>query len=252
MAHTLSVNADYCATEPRVLYRDEDLLILSKPAGMLTTGIDTSSTLAEAAHQLDPKALRLHPTSRLDRQVSGIVTFARTPESNHLVLQARREGKYQRWYLGLCLGELTPEAGDWTWSIGIDPVDPKRRKAVTESDGTARAPKPARTTYRVMAQSPYMAACVLKPQTGRTHQLRVHAATAGVPLMGDALYHASKDVVLSDGRVCWAPRVMLHCARIHVVLRNGRDLTVALGIPEDIQRVWGLTDTRRLSPEHVL
>src|ERR1700755_3605750 len=94
-----------CMTDPdrdvRVLHRDAELLVLWKPAGLPTTSPDGRGCLTELAAQLDPAAPHLHASSRLDAEVTGIVTFARTTRAIEHLLEARRSGRYERFYLGL-------------------------------------------------------------------------------------------------------------------------------------------------------
>ncbi|HMI90366.1 MAG TPA: pseudouridine synthase, partial [Polyangiales bacterium] len=206
----------------RVLHRDAHLLVLEKPSGLPTTGPGSGRTLVDVAHELDPDAPRLHPSSRLDAEVSGIVTFARTPEATQHLLAARKAGRYLRGYLGISAAAPQPASGSWEHAIGIDPRDARKRRVVPVSSAGAR---PACSLYRVLAvvEAPDPAgdkgeerargrACALwlEPQTGRTHQLRVHAAHAGVALYGDRPYGGPQRLVLADGSVVTARRTLLH------------------------------------------
>jgi 23S rRNA pseudouridine1911/1915/1917 synthase len=90
----------------------------------------------------------------------------------------------------------------------------------------------------VQAQ-PSAAVLLLRPQTGRTHQLRVHAAAAGVPLLGDRHYGGAMRVVLPDGRVVRAARVILHCARLKLPsIGAGAPLTIDAPVPEDMRELF--------------
>ncbi|MCB9667540.1 MAG: RNA pseudouridine synthase [Myxococcales bacterium] len=243
MSEVLKVHAAHRLKEPFVVYRAADFLVLSKPAGMLSTGVDTSETLLDAAHRLDPEAVQLHATSRLDRQVSGLVTFARTDRGNRHLLLERAQGRYERRYLGLVLRSDAEIArhGRWTWPIGIDPNRPKQRRTWQEGEAPLPGLKPAETGYQIRATHASLSVLLLTPHTGRTHQLRLHAAAAGMPLLGDVPYGGKRDVVLCDGRVVGAARVMLHCMRISFTLNDGRDLVLSLGIPDDMQEIWRST-----------
>ncbi len=84
--------------EVEVVYRDAHLLVLNKPAGLATTSPGDGPCLFDVARQLDPTARRLHPLSRLDTQVTGLVAFARTPEANRVALAARRDCTLRRCY----------------------------------------------------------------------------------------------------------------------------------------------------------
>jgi 23S rRNA-/tRNA-specific pseudouridylate synthase len=194
---------------PEIIYHDGQLLIVHKPPGLPTTApTATEPCLAHWVRDRFPD-LRAHATSRLDSQVSGLVTFALTPEANRNLLDARRAGAYDRVYLGITIRAVSPDQGEWSWPISIDPRNPKRRVA-----GSGRGEREALTRYEVVARTPAATLLRLRPKTGRTHQLRVHAAEAGAPLFGDHLYRGERRKVLPGGSVVTARRVMLHCARV--------------------------------------
>src|SRR5690606_23370558 len=141
------------------------------------------------------------------------VTFARTERATHALLEARRAGAYERTYLALVGGVPDEASGRWTWTIAIDPRDVTRRIALREGERGERAQE-ASSRWERRADAAGCAALALFPETGRTHQLRVHCAAAGLPILGDTTYGGAPRVVLADGRVISARRVMLHCARV--------------------------------------
>jgi 23S rRNA-/tRNA-specific pseudouridylate synthase len=223
----------------RVLYRDEHLLVLDKPVGIATTAPAGGSSLFALAKELDRRAPQLHPLSRLDTQVTGIVAFARTAAVNHAALEARRAGRFERRYLGVTAHMPSAPSGRFTWSIGIHPNDPKKRVAL-EPDAPGLGVKAASTRYAVRASSGVLHALDLWPETGRTHQLRVHLSQAGSPLLGDVAYGGEKRLTLANGRIITGGRVMLHCAslRIPKLAPSGRALELDLVAPDDMRAVW--------------
>lgn len=230
------------AAEVRVLHRDADLLVLYKPAGLPTTSPDGRHCLTEVAARLDPRAPRLHASSRLDAEVTGLVTFARTTRAIERLLAARRAGQYERYYLGLATRPLDPASGELAWAIARDPRDPRKRVAVESGAEKKRGkeqPQAARTRYRVLEAQPTAALLLLSPLTGRTHQLRVHVARAGAPLLGDRHYGGPTKITLADGRVVRAGRVMLHCASVRLPsFDQPAQLTLSAPIPEDFRSTW--------------
>ena len=216
---------------PRVIHRDEDLLVVCKPPGLPTTSPSDGPCLVRWVEETFPD-LRGHPTSRLDSAVTGLVTFALTKAANQRLLQARRNGTYGRVYFGITLRPLEPQQGVWTWPISIDPGNRKLRIA-----GSGRGERDARTRYEVAAKAPHGSMLRLIPETGRTHQLRVHAARADAPLFGDHAYGGERRVALPDGAVVTAPRVMLHCAEI--ALPWGSDVRrFEAPLPKDMRSTW--------------
>jgi 23S rRNA-/tRNA-specific pseudouridylate synthase len=224
-----------------IAYRDEDLLIVIKPAGIPTTSPDGKNCLVELVQALDPHAPRLHATSRLDAEVTGLVTFARTTLAIEELLLARRNGRYGRCYVALAPHAPAPPSGEWTGTIAHDLRDKRLRTiAGTEGAGTDDL-RAAATDYATAATVSLAVALHLRPRTGRTHQLRVHCAAAGLPLLGDTQYGGTARITAPNGRVVAARRVMLHCALLvlpSVTHRSRERIIVRAPIPADMSGVW--------------
>ncbi len=220
-------------TRITVLHRDEHWLVLDKPPGMATTAPapEGLGVLVDAARRICPKARHHHPLSRLDVEVSGAVAFALTDVALARAEQGRSLGRYARHYQGLAGGTLAQDQGVWTLPIGVDPRNPRRRT----TGPRARDPKDAETRFEVLRWAPGALWLDLRPRTGRTHQLRVHAAAAGVPLLGDGAYGGARMWVGADGAVTEVPRVMLHLA--WVALDDSFD-RVESPLPEDFRALW--------------
>lgn len=219
-------------TSPPCLFRDRDFLVLDKPCGIATTAPDGGRCLVDVAKQLDPAAPLLHPSSRLDLPVSGVVVFARNRRAIQHLLAARQAGSYRRSYLAFSEPAELAEEGECRAAIGIDA---KRRKLRKVSEHG----KPAHTAYRLLARTEAACCWQLAPQTGRTHQLRVHAAAAGCPLLGDVHYGGAKRLVLADGRVVGIERLMLHCAYVSIPsLAGGKILELRAPLPVAMHDLW--------------
>ncbi len=218
---------------PRVLFRSDDWLVLDKPSGIATVPPAPAGlgTLLGFARDLCPRASHHHPLSRLDVEVSGAVAFALSPRSVAAAARGRDEGSYLRVYVALLAAAPTLSAGRWSAPVGIDPRDPRGR--VTSG---GRDAKNAVTEYVTLALSPEGVARVeCRPRTGRTHQIRVHARSAGCPVLGDARYGGPKRVVRSSGAVVGASRVMLHLARVEL---RGSLAAVECAWPEAMELCW--------------
>jgi 23S rRNA pseudouridine1911/1915/1917 synthase len=221
-----------------VIFRDAELFVVDKPARIATTSPDGKNCLAELATQMNRGAPRVHPTSRLDRDVTGVVIFARTDRAIAALMAARAEGTYRRQYLAIASGVLEADSGRWTWPIAIDPHD-KRQRIALEPGQTGERAQEAASRFEVIARAGQATRVHLFPETGRTHQLRVHAARAGHVLVGDVAYGGGKRVVLADGRVVTAQRPMLHCQRVEVPHpTTGAPLVLEAAVPEDFESVW--------------
>jgi 23S rRNA pseudouridine1911/1915/1917 synthase len=220
---------------PVILLETDDLVAVDKPAGIPTIadhGGAAHALVAAVARELGVEASRLHPTSRLDRDVSGVVFFARTAAAAERLAAARRDGTYERRYLALAARSPDPGAGVWDAPIGRA-RDPRLRQ-VRGVD-----PVPARTSYAVTARSPRGEALLaVAPETGRTHQIRVHAANAGAPLLGDRDYGGAVRVTFPTGRVVEVGRVALHAFRVGVPGHAGRPLVAIAPVPRVLADLW--------------
>lgn len=221
-----------------MLYRDEHFLVLDKPAGLSSTSPDGRDCLAwEVAHRLDRGARRAHPSSRLDREVTGLVIFARTDRGIQHLLAARKAERYRRTYLALVSPAPEASEGLWSWRIGIDPRDRRLRVALEDGQSGERA-QDASSRFEVLASVADVGLIAVRPATGRTHQIRVHAKASGSPIVGDTSYAGVGRVTLRDGRVVHAPRVMLHCRQVIVPRVGEGEHVFVADVPADLREVW--------------
>jgi 23S rRNA pseudouridine1911/1915/1917 synthase len=230
-----------------VLYEDEHLLAVDKPAGLVVhpTAGHRDGTLWNAllfrarAEGWAAGALRPSLVHRLDRGTSGVLLVAKSAAAHAGLARALRARAAEKRYLALVYSRVRREAGRIDLPIGIDPAD-RCRRVVSE------AGRAARTLYERLAESPAaplsLLACVLA--TGRTHQIRVHLAALGHPLVGDPLYGEPRHVAGIE-RAIAAPHLAeacralghpaLHAWRLvftHPVTRE--PLAFEAPIPEDL------------------
>ena len=118
---------------------------------------------------------------RLDVGTSGLVLLARGAEAHRALVMALSERRVEKTYLAVVWGHPRPREGRWEMALGPDREDRRRMRV----DPLGRS---ARTAYRTLAVAPHVALVALRAETGRTHQLRVHLAAAGHPIVGDDLY----------------------------------------------------------------
>lgn len=223
------------AAEPFILHRDDDWLVVAKPPGLPTTAPSANDRclVQWVKRQLRPGA-HAHATSRLDSPVSGVVTFALTRRANEHVLEVRRAALYRRLYYGITTHAASADPQRWSWPISIEPRNPRLR-TVEAGAGTREA-----TTFcECVSVAEGGTLLHIRPETGRTHQIRVHAARAGVPLFGDHAYGGERRSVSSDGTVVTARRVMLHCAQVSLPTLDQRgENTFVAPVPDDMRKAW--------------
>jgi len=179
---------------PELIYCDEFLLVVNKPAGLLSVpgrGDDKQDCLSARIQRDFPGALIVH---RLDMATSGLLVFARGPEMQRRLSELFRDRIVTKRYVAVVAGQVQAEIGDVNLPIVADWPNRPLRKI------DAALGKPSLTRYRVLTHDTGTTRLELEPVTGRTHQLRVHMKAIGHPILGDALY----------GDPASAPRLLLH------------------------------------------
>jgi len=220
---------------PRILLRAGGIVAAYKPAGVASVPDHRGSagTLQEEIAKLAGMSRdELAVTSRLDVGVSGVVLFATDEPTRKRLAAARREGRYRRHYVAIAARSPVPDRGVWDVPIGHD-RDPRKRRAL------GRDATPASTGYAVRGRAGQAALLAVEPKTGRTHQIRVHAAHAGCALYGDAAYGGPARTVSPNGSVAAIGRVALHAAWVEVPSEGAQILRVQAEIPADLAAIWG-------------
>jgi 23S rRNA pseudouridine1911/1915/1917 synthase len=189
----------------RLLYADEWMVAVDKPAGVpaqptLTADRGTIADLAGALVGGEPLVV----VHRLDLETSGVTVLARTREAAAALSEAFRAGAPRKTYLALTARAPIPAEGRVDAPLGPDPLRPGRRMVSAGGDAAA-------TEYRTARAGERAALVEARPETGRTHQIRVHLAHVGAPLLGDARYGGPRRVLETS-----IPRVMLHAARLEL------------------------------------
>jgi tRNA pseudouridine32 synthase/23S rRNA pseudouridine746 synthase len=180
--------------DDRVLYIDGEAIVIDKPAGLAVhPGARTRESLEDYLHHLRFGFKRLPlPVHRLDRDTSGCLLLARNPKAHKAFQRAFEEKLVEKTYVAVLDG--VPEADSGT-------VDQALGKVSTAADGWRMVPdasgKHAVTHWRVATVRDGRAVVVFTPETGRTHQIRVHAASGiGIPISGDPVYGAGRGPML--------------------------------------------------------
>jgi 23S rRNA pseudouridine1911/1915/1917 synthase len=196
-----------------VVHEDETVIVLNKSAGMVVHPASGNwrGTLLNAllAHAPDLSALpRAGIVHRLDKDTSGLLVVAKTPEAQTSLVRQLQARTVKRDYLALVYG-VVRRNGEVAAPVGRDPRDRKRMAAIASG-------KPALTRYRVVERFAATTLLECSLATGRTHQIRVHLQSIGHPLVGDPVYRARRNSG-SDERIDAFPRQALHAARLAFV-----------------------------------
>jgi len=191
-----------------VYHEDAHLIVLEKPAGMVVhPGAGVShGTLVNALLHRFPEILQVGPeprpgiVHRLDKETSGIMVAARSNEAYSSLQGQFKNRKVDKTYLGLVWGKLAREEGKFDWAIGRHAKHGHRFSVRTKK------PRSAETLYSVKRRFREFSLLEIRPVTGRTHQIRVHLAASGHPVVGDTRY--------GRRRKSNCPRLFLHAVRI--------------------------------------
>ena len=207
-----------------VLYEDEDVIAINKPAGMTVhAGAgNVSGTLVNAllgrGLQLSKGGDPLRPgiVHRLDKETSGVILVAKNDAAHAKLGEAFRQRAMKKTYLALVQGSLKEKSGRIELAIGRDPIHRTRMATPRKSwRGMAIAnPREARTDWRALAEIDGTTLVEVQLHTGRTHQIRVHFSALKHPVVGDTLYRASPQ--LHTGKVALPKlgRNFLHAAKL--------------------------------------
>jgi tRNA pseudouridine32 synthase / 23S rRNA pseudouridine746 synthase len=185
----------------QIVHFDAAVIVLDKPAGLLAVpgrGAENQANLASQVQEHYPDALVVH---RLDRDTSGLMVMARGEEAQRRLGRQFEERQVGKRYLAIVHGSPADDRGRIELPMRKDFERPPRQ-CVDFAQG-----RQAVTEWRVISRQPDRTRIELAPLTGRSHQLRLHLAQIGHPILGDKLYASEPAVAMTD-------RLMLHAARL--------------------------------------
>jgi len=217
--------------DPEVLAQRDGVMLVFKPAGLPaeTTKLGEDSLVSALLSRF--KGGKIHVATRLDTMVSGVTVCTLGRDASRRVVAWREAGLIQRTYLALTVApaEGAFTEGIWDWPLG------KTRDRGGRHLASPKAPqtKPARTRYLVRGQTEHGWLLELRPETGRMHQIRAHAAAAGLPLYGDGRYGGPTSLTDDRGAVQAVRRPALHALRVELP-----HLAAEVPPPDDLVAGW--------------
>ncbi len=217
-----------------ILYEDNDLLVVNKPKGMVVhpSAGHYSGTLVNAVmyHCKDSLSgingeIRPGIVHRIDMDTTGSLIICKNDESHICIAGQIKEHSCNRRYRGIVCGVVKEEEGTINAPIGRHPIE-RKKMAINEKNG-----KPAVTHYKVLERFERYTYMEFQLETGRTHQIRVHMASIGHPLLGDVLYSSGKSPYKLQGQT-------LHAMTIGFVHPNtGEYIEVSAPLPEYFEKI---------------
>ena len=213
-----------------IIYEDEDLLVVDKPAGLPVHPAPghpdhtlVNAVLSHLPRLTDSDPLRPGIVHRLDKDASGVMVMAKNSVAQANLINQFKARSVRKAYMVLVRGRLTPENGVIEAPIGRDPHNRKRMAVVAEGEG-----KEARTNYHVVRYLGDYTLLEVKPETGRTHQIRVHLSAIGYAVAGDTLYGVKSPHL---------PRQFLHACRLGFKLPStGKHVEFTSSLPPDLEQ----------------
>lgn len=169
----------------KLLYENRYLLVVNKPAGQKThpnQPLETGTLMNDVAGYLAGKSDAAYMVHRIDQATSGALIVAKNPVVVPVLDRLIATNQIHREYLAVVNGEIPNGTGCFDWPIGKDPDDPRKRKV------SGLGAQPAVTFYQTLGVADGQSLVKLRLATGRTHQIRVHLAYSGHPIVGDPLY----------------------------------------------------------------
>ena len=217
-----------------VLFENNDVLVVNKPAGMVVhpaAGHD-SGTLVHAALAHAPEmegvggVKRPGLVHRLDKETSGVIILAKNDHAHHFLQEQFRNRTVKKTYLALVDGQPPTNTGRVDAAIGRDTTQRKRMKVLPDTKG-----RQAISVFKTLERFKEHTLLEVKILTGRTHQIRVHMAFLGCPVVGDTIYGRRKPTLSLD-------RHFLHAQQLQIQLPNETELsTLEAPLPIELQDV---------------
>jgi 23S rRNA pseudouridine1911/1915/1917 synthase len=220
------------AGDPDILFDNDELIVLNKPAGLLAIRDPRHprerTALDAASERL--KGSKVFPVHRLDRETSGVLIVAKTPAAQRKMSAIMRERKVRKIYLALVKGEVKKS----------NKIDLPILRTPSGKVRIDKAGKPSLTVYRIRRPYPGYTLLEVEPKTGRTHQIRAHLARVGHPVVNDRVYGNRRTfrIEREGDEPFTSKRLMLHSSDVlFTYWRTGGSLHLRAPLPRSFEEV---------------
>lgn len=210
-----------------ILYEDADVVAVAKPAGLIThsDGRTKEETAEEWFKEKYGTEEGIGYVHRLDRDTSGVLVFAKNAAAYEFLRKAFHDHTVQKTYFAFVYGVLKEKKGMIDFDIGRSRQDFRLRSAQPKAKGRLRE---ALTRYEVVGETEGYSLLKMSPETGRTHQIRVHLKAIHHPIISDPLYAPNREPALG------ITRLGLHAALLDLPLPSGSRVTITAPTPPDL------------------
>jgi len=208
-----------------IIYEDDDLVVIDKPAGILVHPVkNEKNTLLDFLKIKYPNIKLVH---RLDRDTSGLMIVAKNEETYERLKSQFLNRQIKKKYLALIHGTLKDKKG-----IIAKSISKSRKRGGSQTTTPIGKRREAITRYNVIKEYPNYSLLEVFPETGRTHQIRVHLASIGHPITGDEKYKFKRQPKIEG-----LNRQFLHASYLNFQLPNGKMLELSSKLPEELDKI---------------
>ena len=222
----------------KIIYQDDNLLVVNKPAGFPVYQQEGKDSLMQQLVQQKPSLSKVGDPPRyglihrLDKETSGLILVAKSNLALEFFQKQFQARTAKKKYLALVTGHFSVAQGTIESLIGRSKQDFRKQKVFLPLEPKVGQARKAITDYKVLKEYPHCSLVEISPRTGRKHQIRVHLAWKHHPIIGDKKYGFKEQF-----EVECLKRLFLHAFYLKVKLMNGEEKEFSLPLPEDLKKV---------------
>lgn len=235
-----SLDLSLSEEEIKIIYEDDDVIVLNKPAGVLSQNAESSKSpsISDFLVEHYPKIknvgedeMRFGVVHRLDKDTSGVIITAKNNKAFEFLKSQFKNRTTQKIYTALVHGNVKPEKGEINFKIGRSKTKPNMQTAIDTKKKEGLKSREALTIYKVIRRFENYSLLEIQLKTGRMHQIRVHLKAIGYPLVGDQKYFFKK----RKDKNSKLNRQFLHARELKIKLLNGENKVFRAELADDLK-----------------